>query len=139
MVAQKGSGILIKFNDGSLRTIGGLRSGTLTINQEPIDISASAGTPVHERILLAGGTESVSVSGSGILAGTDVGSIMKRLDDVFVAQRGGSFATQFQIVLPALGTYTGVFMIASLEFGGEFNGEATFSISLESSGFISLA
>lgn len=142
MAAQKGSDVLLKVNDGSLHTIGGLRSANITVNQEPIDITASnASNGTHQRVLLAGGTESVSMSGSGILAGAATGSIMKRLDTIFTSQIGnsGAFATLFSITVPALGTYSGKFMITSLEFGGEYNGEATFSISLESSGFIAFS
>jgi len=38
-----------------------------------------------------------------------------------------------------LGTYAGTFQITSLEYGGEFNGEVTYSITLESSGAVSFA
>ena len=42
-------------------------------------------------------------------------------------------------IIPDLGTYAGSFMIASLEFSGEYNGEVTYSITLESSGSITFS
>ena len=42
----------------------------------------------------------------------------------------------YNIIVPDLGTYAGQFMIASLEYAGEYNGEVTYSITLESSGDI---
>ena len=42
-------------------------------------------------------------------------------------------------VIPDLGTYAGSFQITSLEYAGEFNGEATYSITAESSGAITFS
>ena len=45
----------------------------------------------------------------------------------------------FEIVVPDFGTYSGEFRFTSLEFGGEIEGAATFSLSLESNGTIAYA
>ena len=45
----------------------------------------------------------------------------------------------FQFIMPNLGTYTGNFQITSLEYAGEYNGEATYSMSFESAGYITFA
>ena len=42
----------------------------------------------------------------------------------------------FQLVVPDFGTYSGEFRVTSLEFDGETEGEATFSLSLESNGTV---
>jgi TP901-1 family phage major tail protein len=42
-------------------------------------------------------------------------------------------------LIPDLGTYTGSFMIASMEFAGEFNGEATYSFTFESASYVTFA
>ena len=66
MAAQKGLDVLMKIDiSGTKTTIGGLRSTSITLNDESVDITNkdSLGT----RTLLAGaGVNSLSVSGSGV-------------------------------------------------------------------------
>ena len=50
---------------------------------------------------------------------------------------GGANIPNFEVIIPDLGTYQGKFHIASLEYGGEYNGEVTYSVTLESSGSVS--
>jgi TP901-1 family phage major tail protein len=45
----------------------------------------------------------------------------------------------YNLIVPDLGTYAGQFMIESLSFSGEFNGEVTFDLSLQSSGPITFS
>ena len=144
MAAQKGLDVLMKFDiSGTKTTIGGLRSTSITLNDESVDITNkdSLGT----RTLLAGaGVNSLSVSGSGVF--TDAASEVA-VRTAFAAQQnttdGSSAQTaafeSFQFIMPNLGTYTGNFQITSLEYAGEYNGEATYSMSFESAGYITFA
>ena len=133
MAAQKGKDLLVKINTSgtSYDTIGGLRSTSISINDEPVDITNkdSAGA---RTLLAVAGTKSMTISGSGVF-----------IDDALIqlvrnSQANGAFKN-FQLVIPDLGTYQGAFMIASLEFAGEFNGEVTYSLTLESSGAITFS
>ncbi len=133
MAAQKGKDLLVKINTSgtSYDTIGGLRSTSISINDEPVDITNkdSAGA---RTLLAVAGTKSMTISGSGVF-----------IDDAQIqlvrnSQANGAFKN-FQLVIPDLGTYQGAFMIASLEFAGEFNGEVTYSLTLESSGAITFS
>ena len=144
MAAQKGLDVLMKIDiSGTKTTIGGLRSTSITLNDESVDITNkdSLGT----RTLLAGaGVNSLSVSGSGVF--TDAASEVA-VRTAFAAQQntsdGSSAQTaafeSFQFIMPNLGTYTGAFQITSLEYAGEYNGEATYSMSFESAGYITFA
>lgn len=144
MAAQKGLDVLMKIDiSGTKTTIGGLRSTSITLNDESVDITNkdSLGT----RTLLAGaGVNSLSVSGSGVF--TDAASEVA-VRTAFQAQQntsdGSSAQTaafeSFQFIMPNLGTYTGNFQITSLEYAGEYNGEATYSMSFESAGYITFA
>ena len=144
MAAQKGLDVLMKIDiSGTKTTIGGLRSTSITLNDESVDITNkdSLGT----RTLLAGaGVNSLSVSGSGVF--TDAASEVA-VRTAFAAQQnttdGSSAQTaafeSFQFIMPNLGTYTGNFQITSLEYAGEYNGEATYSMSFESAGYITFA
>jgi len=133
MAAQKGKDLVVKINTSgsTFETIGGLRSTSISINDEPVDITNK--DSANARTLLAtAGTSSMTISGSGVF-----------VDDSAIQLVRGSLANgafkSYQLVVPDLGTYAGSFMIASLEFAGEFNGEVTYSLTLESSGAITFS
>ena len=145
MAAQKGKDVLMKINTSgsTFVTIGGLRSTSITLNDEAVDITnkSSKGT----RTLLAGaGVNSISISGSGVFTDTTEEQLVRT---TFAAQQNTSDGStgqtpafkNFQFIVPDLGTYTGAFMIASIEYAGEFNGEATYSMTFESAGYITFA
>ena len=144
MAAQKGLDVVVKMNvSGSQTTIGGMRSTSITLNDESVDITNkdSNGT----RTLLAGaGVNSVSISGSGVFT-DDAGEVAVRA--AFQAQQNTTNGTNaqtpafetFEFTIPHLGTYTGKFQITSLEYAGEYNGEATYSMSFESADYITFA
>ena len=130
MAAQKGNAVLIKIAiSGTQTTVGGLRSSSITINDEAVDVTNKDSAGV--RILLpAAGITTVSISGSGVF--TDSASeVILRTNVSSAALSAMSF------IVPDLGTFAGNFHIASLEYGGEYNGEATFSASFESGGAVS--
>lgn len=134
MAAQKGSALLLKIGSGSpvsYSTIGGLRSTSITLNDEPVDITNKDSAGVRT-LLAQGGVSSMSVSGSGVF--TDAAS-----EATLRTAFGAASFSSYQIVIPDFGTYTGTFMIASLEYAGEYNGEVTYSVTLESSGAVSFA
>jgi len=145
MAAQKGKDILMKINTtgSTFVTVGGLRSTSITLNDESVDITNkdSLGT----RTLLAGaGVNSVSISGSGVFTDS-TSEVLVRTS--FAAQQNSSDGASaqtpafknFQFLVTGLGTYTGSFQITSIEYAGEFNGEATYSMSFESAGYITFA
>ena len=144
MAAQKGLDVLMKIDiSGTKTTIGGLRSTSITLNDESVDITNK--DSLGSRTLLAGaGVNSLSVSGSGDF--TDSASEVA-VRTAFQAQQntsnGSSAQTAafetFEFIIPNLGTYTGAFQITSLEYAGEYNGEATYSMSFESAGYITFA
>ena len=134
MAAQKGSALLLKIGSGSpvtYATIGGLRSTSITMNDEPVDITNKDSAGVRT-LLAQGGVQSMSVSGSGVF--TDATS-----EGTLRTAFGAASFSQYQLVIPDFGTYTGTFMIASLEYAGEYNGEVTYSVTLESSGAVTFA
>jgi len=133
MAAQKGSALLLKIDDGtgSFTTVGGLRSTSISLNDEAVDVTTKDSNNFRE-LLANGGTQTISVSGSGVF--TDAAS-ETALKDAF----GASTFVTFQIIVPDFGTFEGQFMIATLEYAGEYNGEVTYSATLESSGEIAFS
>lgn len=132
MPAQKGRDLLLKIGDGgapeTFATLGGLRPTSLTINQEAVDVTSKDDAGV--RTLLAdAGVFSMSISAGGVF-----------VDDAawatFEVNVRGKTIDNYQIVVPDYGTYEGAFLPTSLEYAGEYNGEVTYSLSMESSGAV---
>ena len=132
MVAQSGGALLLKVDiSGTMTTIGGLRSTSITLNDEAVDITNKDDGQTR-KLLAQAGTSSITVSGSGVFTDSTAEQTIR------TAFNASTFKS-YNIIIPDLGTYAGSFMIASLEFSGEYNGEVTYSITLESSGSITFS
>ena len=133
MAGQKGRDVLIRISDGaepeSFNTVAGVRTSTFELNQKGVD-ATSMESPDGWRELLAGaGLRWVRVRGRGLFkdAASD-----ERMRAVFM---GGELC-RFRLTVPGLGELTGPFQISQLGWGGTHDGEATFSIDLQSAGAI---
>ena len=130
MAAQKGSAVLIKVAvSGTQTTIGGLRSSSITLNDEMVDVTNKDSANVRT-LLPNGGIQSLTISGSGVFTDATSETTLRGLF-------GASALASMSFIIPDLGTYAGNFQITSLEYAGEFNGEATYSLTAESGGTIS--
>jgi TP901-1 family phage major tail protein len=117
MTAQKGKDLLLKVDSdgaGSFATVGGLRARTLAFNAASVDVTDQESAGRWRELLEGGGIKTARLSGSGIFkdAASD-----ETLRQYFFA-----------------GTVEGPFQIASLEYGGQHDGEVSFDLSLESAG-----
>lgn len=136
MAKQKGRLMLIKIGDGAqteaFGDLCGLRSKTLTINNSEIDVTtadcANPGGPLWTEVLT--GVKRVSVSGNGYFKDEATELRMNT-----VAMAADSIAN-FQIVVPAFGTFGGSFFLSSVEYGGEQEDGVTYSLSLASNGAV---
>ncbi len=136
MAAQKGSSFLLKDNSGgSAVVIGGLRSTSMTINGEMVDITAkdsatftgSSGHDIGRALGSNMGIRSMSVSASGVFTDSAGENNL----------RGAAFtgsSVNYDLVFGDGSTVKGAFIITSYERAGEYNGEETFSVTLESNG-----
>lgn len=136
MGAKGGKDYLLKVEDtpgsGTFTTIGGLRSTSATRNAEAID-ATNHGSNQNKELLNGAGIRSMSVSGSGIF--TDDANL-EAIEDAHEAQ----LLTRFQVIDTDNGkSYTALFKIVSFERSGDYNNEQAYSISLESSGAITVA
>ena len=113
-------------------TIGGLRTKSFSINNELID-STNHGSSEFREILDGCGIKSMSASGSGVYNG-DAGTTQALEAAVL------SGVLQDLRLLDSTGrTYTSKFKIVTFERASEFNAEATYSTTIESSGPITIA
>lgn len=133
MAAQKGKDILIKLGDGaspeSFTTVAGIRARTITLNAKTVDATDSDSSGRWRELLAGAGVKSVAVAGSGVFRDSTADAAMRQ---AFFDQA----ARNWQLVIPAFGTFQGPFLIATLEYAGQHEGEATFSLSLASAGEI---
>ena len=130
MAAQKGSAMLLKIDQsGTQTTVGGLRSTSITFNDEAVDITNKDSLGMRT-LLAGGGRQSVSISGSGVFTDSATEQAVRTAYFGQANTSDGSAAQtaafdSFQVIVPDLGTFTGTFMIATMGYSGEFNGEVT--------------
>jgi len=130
MAVQAGKDLLIKMDmtgAGQFETIAGLRASRLSFNAETVDVTSLASLGGWRELLAGAGVKTAALSGSGVFrdAATD-----ERARAVFF---GGEIPS-FQVIIPDFGTVQGSFQITSLEYGGSYNGEATFEMAMASAG-----
>jgi TP901-1 family phage major tail protein len=132
MAMEKGSAFLLKIGDGAtppaFTTVAGLRTTQLTINAETVVVT-NQGSGGWRELLSTAGVRSVSLSGSGVFTGSAAEARIKanalagQVDDYRVSFESGD-------------TLTGRFLITRLDYAGDFNGERTYTLALESSGSV---
>ena len=128
MVAQRGKDILLKIEDGgSFVSVAGLRTKRLSFDAATVDVTDADSAGRWRELLAGAGVRRASVAGSGLFK--DAAS-----DEMMRAAFFGGGVRAWQIVVPDFGTIEGPFQIAALEYAGEYDGEATFEIALESAG-----
>lgn len=139
MAAQKGSALLLKIgatpsgapSADTYTTVGGLRSTSISLNDETVDVTNKDSSGYRE-LLANGGIKSATISGSGVF--TDAAS-----EATLKTAYGSADLYNFQVVIPDFGDFEGKFQVTTLEYAGEHNGEVTYSVTLESSGEFTFA
>jgi TP901-1 family phage major tail protein len=130
MVAQKGKDLLIKLDTsggGEFETVAGLRATRISFNAEAVDVTSLDSSGGWRELLAGAGVKSAAISGSGIFkdAATD-----ERARQVFFDGE----APAWQVIIPDFGVVEGAFQLTSIEYAGDYNGEATYELSMSSAG-----
>ncbi len=130
MAAEKGSAFLLRIGDGEVpvgySTIAGLRTTQMSVNGEPVAITNKDSGGWRE-LLSGAGVRSVSVSGAGVFTGSDAEMRIKNhalegvIDSYELSFEGGD-------------SMRGNFLVTRLDYSGDYNGERSYTLSLESSG-----
>lgn len=130
MPAEKGSAFLLKVGDGAenpvYTTVAGLRTTQLSINGDAV-VTTNKGSGGWRDLLSGAGVRSVSVSGAGVFTGSAAETRIKNsalsgvLDDYELSFESGE-------------RMQGRFLVARLDYAGDFNGERSYTLALESSG-----
>ncbi|MBU0557583.1 MAG: phage major tail protein, TP901-1 family [Alphaproteobacteria bacterium] len=133
MAVEKGSAFLLKIGNGgapvSYATVAGLRATQLSVNGEAVNITSKDSGGWRE-LLPGAGVRSVSVSGSGIFTGSAAETRLRNhalagaIDDYELSFESGE-------------KLRGRFLVTRLDYAGDYNGERTYTLALESSGVVS--
>ena len=128
MVAQNGKDLLLKIHNGtSYDTVAGLRSRRIAFNAEAVDITDAESAGRWRELLAGAGVKRAAVSGSGIFKDQAADATVR------TAFFDGAIL-DWQVLIPDFGTVTGKMQVTALEYFGQYNGEVTFDLALESAG-----
>ncbi|HIK63750.1 MAG TPA: phage major tail protein, TP901-1 family [Henriciella marina] len=133
MSGQRGRDVLIKISDSAMpetfTTVAGIRTSSFDLEQKSVDATSMDSPGGWRELLGDAGLRSMRVRGRGLFkdAASDA-----RLRAVFLS---GELCS-FKLCVPGFGDFTGLFQIAQLGWAASFDGEATFSIDLQSAGQI---
>ena len=135
MPAESGSAFLLKIGDGAtppaFTTVAGLRTTMLSIAGELVTITNKDSGGWRE-LLSGAGTRSVSVAGSGVFTGSAAEARLK-------ANALAGAIDDYQLRFQSGETIQGRFLLAKLDYSGDFNGERSYTLALESSGMVASA
>lgn len=132
MAVQSGKDLLIKLDligDGQFVTIAGLRATRISFNAETVDVTSLESIGGWRELLAGAGVRSASISGSGVFrdANTD-----ERARQIFFDGE----VPLFQVIIPNFGVIEGKFQISAIEYAGNYNGEATYEMTMASAGVL---
>jgi TP901-1 family phage major tail protein len=130
MSVERGSAFLLKVGNGAApvvyATVAGLRTTQLSVNGELVAITSKDSGGWRE-LLSGAGVRSVSVSGAGVFTGSAAevrikgNALSGAIDDYRLSFESGE-------------TMSGRFLVTRLDYAGDYNGERSYTLSLESSG-----
>lgn len=133
MTAQNGRGFLVQMEIATVdTTIGGQTAGSVSINNEPIDVTTKDSS--GWRTLLADGKRGADITFSGMnLDGATIAAVRTN----HLAQTESNFT----VIIPgeaagSAGSYTFAGVITSLEEAGEEGGALTYNVTIQSSGVV---
>jgi len=136
MNAQNGKDILLKIEEpvasGSFVTMAGLRARSISLNANSVDITNTDSPDAWRELLPGAGVKAVSISGSGVFKDSVADESVR---STFFSQE----TRNWQVVIPGFGILSGLFQVAALEYAGDYDREAIYSLTLSSAGAISFA
>lgn len=131
MSGQCGSAIVISFKDsgGTYRVVAGLRTQSISLNAEAVDITNSSSTGRWREYLDGCGVRSASMSGEGPFM-DDLGQ------NAVVDAVMNNQLRMGKILVPGLGVFEGTWKVTTAELSGEYNDAVMFNQTYESAGEI---
>ncbi|WP_417319825.1 phage tail tube protein [Emcibacter sp.] len=135
MTIEKGRAFLMEVGDGadpeSFSAIGGMRSTSLKISNEVVDVTHKGSSGWRE-LLSGAGIRHISLGGSGIFTNSASEQLMQE-------KALAGTVDNYRIIFESGDSFTGGFQVIGLDYAGDYNGERTYNIALESSGPVNFA
>lgn len=132
MGVESGAAFLLKMSDGgapeNFRTVAGLRTTQMSFTTDPVVVTHK-GSGGWRELLPTGGIKSVSITGAGVFTGSAAEMSLK-------ARALSGVLERFEVSFEGGERLRGSFQVARLDYSGDFNGERTYTLSLESSGAV---
>lgn len=130
MGVEKGSAFLLKVADGgdpvAYATMAGLRTTQLSVNGEAVNVTSKDSGGWRE-LLSGAGVRSVSVSGAGIFTGSAAETRLR-------SHALGGVLDDYELSFESGERMRGRFLVTRLDYAGDYNGERSYTLNLESSG-----
>ena len=134
MAAEKGSAFLLKVGDGAAvpaySTVAGMKTTQLSINGEAVVVTHK-GSGGWRELLSGAGVRSVSISGAGVFTGSAAENRIK-------ANALAGVIDDYEVSFESGERMRGRFLVQRLDYAGDFNGERSYTLALESSGAVTL-
>jgi len=133
MAVENGSAFLLKISDGAVPvpayvTVAGLRTTQMAINGEAVNVTTKDSGGWRE-LLSGAGVRSVSVSAAGIFTGSVAETQLRG------AALNGTIAA-YELSFESGERMRGRFLVTRLDYAGDYNGERSYAMNLESSGAV---
>jgi TP901-1 family phage major tail protein len=132
MAAEKGSAFLLKVGDGGTppvyATVAGMRTTQLSVNGEAVNVTSKESGGWRE-LLSGAGVRSVAVSASGIFTGSAAETRIK-------ANALAGLLDDYELSFESGERLRGRFLLTRLDYAGDYNGERSYALALESSGAV---
>ncbi|MEM1192312.1 MAG: phage major tail protein, TP901-1 family [Pseudomonadota bacterium] len=133
MSAQRGKDLLLKISDpnapGTFRSVVGLRARSISFNSQTVDVTHAQSTDGWRELLAGAGVRQAALSGSGVFLNDETANLVRSTFFAGAIQR-------WQVIFPQSGIVEGPFQITNLDYAGDFDGELTMAMALESAGAI---
>lgn len=130
MPAEKGSTFLLKVGDGAqppaFSTVAGMRTTQMSVNGEAVNVTSKDSGGWRE-LLSGAGVRSVSVAASGIFTGSPQELRLK-------ANALAGLVDDYELSFDSGERLRGPFLLTRLDYSGDYGGERTYALNLESAG-----
>lgn len=131
MTPHPGKDILLKIGDGAtpenFSTVAGLRTKSISLNAETVDVTHAESEGRWRELLSGAGVRAASVAGAGVFLNDEAAENVR---SIFF----NGAIRNWRLILPGFGEIVGAFQLVNLDYAGDHDGEATFSLSLASAG-----
>lgn len=132
MPAERGSAFLLKVGDGATppayTTVAGLRTTQLSVQSDTVVVT-SKGSGGWRELLSGAGIRSVALSGAGVFNGSAAEARIR-------ASALAGTLDAYEVSFESGDRMRGAFLVTRLDYAGDFNGERSYTLALESSGVV---